>query len=149
MPNNGTARGLSALAGFGLFMTAIVLCYLNTTTSAVTWSTIYVAGIVVTSLAMAAKWATALDVQSGVVQMADKIASIVPWVALYFTGIQALHYTRDGLDGLMAGVSIIALVFLVFFGVFDSIASLFGEKYRDVSDRLGAAADALQHGRVR
>jgi hypothetical protein len=152
MPTNGTARGLSALAGFGLFCTAIVLCYLNSTTSNFFWSSIYISAIIVVSLATASKWAMGLGVENGVAVFADKVASVVPWVALYFNGIQALHYNRDGLDGFMAGVAIISLVFVVGFGVADSVASLLGQKYRDVSkslaeagQRVSAASDAL-HG---
>lgn len=136
MGMNATARGLSALSGFGLFLTAIVLCYLNSTTSSPTMSTVFVAGIVISSLSMAAKWAVALDVQTTVVEYADKMASVVPWIALYFVGTQALHFSRDGMDGLMAGISIIALVFLAFFGVLDSIGSFIGKKYHDVADGL-------------
>lgn len=153
MPTNGTTRGLSALAGFGLFLTAIVFCYLNATTSTAFWSMVYVAGVVICSLAFASKWAAALGVENGLAVVADKVASIVPWAALYFDGIQALHFKHDGLDGMMAGIAIIALVFLVAFGVADSVASLLGQKYRDIAaaaeeagSRLNAMSEAA-HGR--
>lgn len=139
MPTNGTARGMSALAGFGLLFTAIVLCYLNSTTSNPILSLVYFASIGITSLAMAAKWATALGVENKLAVWGDKVASLVPWVALVFNGIQVLHYNSDGLDGMMAGIALIALVFVVAFGLADSIGSLVGQKFKNVSDALTEA----------
>jgi hypothetical protein len=141
MPLDTNARGLSAMAGLGLFVTAIVLAYLNSTTDVFVWSTIYVAGIVVASLAAASKFATALGVESGLAKFADMVASIVPWVAIFFDGIQALHFKHDGLDGFMAGIAIIALVLIVAFGVTDSVVAWFGNKYADLSE---AAEEARQ-----
>lgn len=131
MPTDATSRGLSALAGFGLFLTCIVLSYLNSTTSAYLWSAIYIGALIVTALAMAAKWAAALGVETSLAVAADKVASVVPWIALYFLGIQALHYNRDGLDGFMACIAILSLVFVIGFGIADSIASFAGKKYQE------------------
>jgi len=149
MPVNSNAKGLSALAGFGLLVTAIVLSYLNATTTIFIWSTIYVAALVAVSLAMASKFATALGVENGFARFADHVTSVVPLVALYFNGIQALHYQHDGVDGFMAGIAILALVFLGAFGVFDTIKTWLGHKYSDLSDvadetsrRFQAVADA-------
>jgi len=101
---------------------------------------------------MAAKWATALGVENKLAVWGDKVASLVPWVAVIFNGIQVLSYNHDGLDGMMAGIALIALVFTVAFGLADSITSLFGQKYKDItgalseaSHRVSAASQAL-HG---
>ena len=145
MPINSTNTGLSVLSAFGLLLTAIVLSYLNTTTSAFFWSTIYVGGVVVCSLACAAKLATALGAENKFAQFTDTIAGIVPFVAIYFDGIQALKYTHDGLSGFMACIAIIALVFVSAFGVADSLISWFGAKYQqatDLADKANRAVNA-------
>src|SRR5260370_314665 len=134
MPSNGTARGLSALAGFGLFLTAIVLCYLNTTTSGLFGSTLFAAAIAVTGLGMAAKWAIALGVENKLAIAADKVASLLPWVAVFVNFYQALHYKDDGMSGFMAGIAIIALVYVVAFGLADSVTSLIGRKFHDLQE---------------
>ena len=146
MPSDTNTRGLSFLSGFGLFLTAIVLAYLNTTTTAFLWSTIYVSGIVICTLACAAKLATALGVENKLADAADAIAGVVPFVAIYFDGIQALKYTHDGLSGFMAGVAIIALVFIVAFGVWDALVTWFGAKAAQLDefvDRAAQAADVM------
>jgi hypothetical protein len=141
---------MSAIAGIGLFCTGLVLSYLNSTTANFFWSSIYVGGVAVTTLAMLAKLAVAFGVENGFVVASDKVSSIVPWVALYFDGIQALHFKHDGLDGFMACFAIITLGIVFFSGVTDSVASLIGKKYRDATEalaegahRAAAAADAL------
>ena len=133
MPTDTEARAKSALSGFGLFLSAIVFCYLNSTTTGL-MSEIYVAGVIATSLAMAAKWAAWLGVENSLSKAFDYVASFVPWISLYFVGLQALHFQKDGLDGFMAGFSMIALVFLGGFGVFESISTLIGSKYKALSE---------------
>lgn len=156
MPTNGTARGLSALTGFGLFLTAIVLCYLNTTTSTFFGSTAFLVAIAVVSLGMAAKWASALGVENGFSVFADKAASFLPWVALAVNGYQVLHYKDDGMSGFMAGVALISLVFVGSFGLLDSISSVLGKKFHQIQDaidetseRVHAATDALSGAKVK
>ena len=149
MPIDGTSRGLSALSGFGLLLTAFVLCYLNATTTTFLWSTIYVAGIVVAALASAAKFAMALGADNRLAQAFDAVAGVVPWIAVYFNAIQALHFKHDGLDGMMAGVAIIALVFIIGFGVTDSLQAWFGIKYKQVqelAERAERAGEILANG---
>ena len=149
MPIDGTSRGLSALSGFGLLLTAFVLCYLNATTTTFLWSTVYVAGVVVASLACAAKFAMALGADNRLAQAFDSVAGIVPWVAVYFNGIQALHFKHDGLDGMMAGVAIIALVFIIGFGVTDSLQAWFGAKYKrfvELAERAERAGKIFAEG---
>jgi hypothetical protein len=151
MPLDSNVKGLSAMAGLGLFITAIVLAYLNSTTSIFVWSTIYVAGVVVSSLAAASKFATALGVESGLAKFADMVASVVPWVAIFFDGIQALHFKHDGLDGFMAGIAIIALVLIIAFGVTDSVIAWFGNKYSalsEVADEVNRRAHAVSDAAV-
>lgn len=143
MPINPGASGLSALSGFGLLLTAIVIAYLNTTTSAFLWSTIYVGGIVVCALFCAAKFASALGADNKFAQATDAIAGVGPFVAIYFDGIQALKYTHDGLSGFMAGIAIIALVFVSAFGVADSLISWFGTKYQQAADLADKASRAV------
>ncbi len=151
MPTNANARGLSAIAAIGLFCTALVLSYLNTTTSSFIWSTIYVAGVVITTVAMLTKLATAFGIENGFVVASDKVSSFVPWIALYFNGDQALHFKHEGADGFWACFAIITLGIVFFSGITDSVASLIGKKYRDVSaavgDNLGAAGASLHLGR--
>lgn len=150
MPSNGTARGVSLLSAIGLLFTAIVLCYLNTTTSHAIGSTIYIAALVATTLAMATKLAAAVGVENKFSVAADYVASLVPWIAVYFNLIQFLHYTHDGLDGFMAGIALIALIFVGAFGLLDSIGTFIGKKYKDLSEaaheassRVSAASQAL------
>lgn len=150
MPTDAATRAKSALSGFGLFITAIVFCYLNSTTTGL-WSEIYVAGTIITGLAMAAKWAAALGVENGFSKASDYLASFVPWIALYFMGIQALHFHSDGIDGFMAGIAIIGLIFNGAFGIFESISTLIGAKYKALSEsgaelsrRIHDMADAAQ-----
>jgi len=153
MPLDSNVRGLSALAGLGLLLTAFVCAYLNATTAAFLWSMIYVGAVVITSLAAASKLATALGVENGLAQAADYVSSIVPWMALYFLGIQALHFQHDGLDGFMAGVAIISLVFTLSFGVMDSVKTFVGGKYAALSEatreaqRRAAAISEAASGR--
>lgn len=155
MPTDTEARAKSALSGFGLFLTAIVFCYLNSTTTGL-MSEIYVSGVIITSLAMAAKWAAWLGVENKLSKASDYLASFVPWVALYFMGVQALHFHHDGIDGFMAPFAMIALVFLGAFGIFESISTLIGSKYKVISDsaaevnrRLHDIADAASGNSTR
>jgi hypothetical protein len=150
MPTSSSAKSLSALTGFGLFLTAIVLCYLNTTTAGFFGSTVFFVAIAVTSLGMAAKWSIALGVENKFAEFADKVASLLPWLAVVVNGYQALHYQDDGLSGFMAGVAVISLVFVGSFGLLDSISSVVGKKFHQIQDavnetqlRLHAASDAL------
>ena len=150
MPIDANTRGLSCLAGFGLLLTAIVLAYLNSTTTAFFWSTVYILGLITAALASAAKFSIALGVENKLAHLADAVASIVPWVAIWFDGIQSLHYAHDGIDGMMAGIAIIALVFVVAFGVADSLVAWFGTKYHGLAEstaefqqRAHAVRDAL------
>lgn len=147
MPTDTTSRGVSALSAFGLFLTAIVLAYLNTTTSAFFWSTIYMGGIGICTLAFAAKIATALGVENKFAEVSDSVAGIVPWVALYFDGTTVLHYTQPGLPGFMAGIALIALILIGTFGVMDSLYAWFGDKYAKGAAALSAALDALDEPR--
>lgn len=139
MPTNANARGMSAIAAIGLLFTGLVLSYLNSTTSSFFWSSIYVGGVVVATLAMLAKLATAFGVENGFVTASDKVASLVPWVALLFDGYQALNFQHNGFDGFMACFAIMTLGVVFFSGVTDSIASLAGQKFHDIQE---AAAEA-------
>jgi hypothetical protein len=144
MPIDANIRGLSALAGFGLFVNAIVIAYLNSTTSNFLWSSIYISAMIMVSLAIASKFAIALGVENKLAHAADGVASVVPFISIFFSGIQALNYSNDGLDGFMAGVSIISLVFLVAFGVVDSLVAWFGSKYQVVSEATHTAQERFQ-----
>lgn len=153
MPIDAKARGMAALSGFALFMTFIDFCYLNSTTSHPIWSLIYVGGIGVTILATASKWATALNVETKLAEYADKVASIIPIASLFFVGLQALHYNRDGLDGFMAGWSIGTFILLLGFGVGDAFMSWAGRAAEQASGVLNEASNRLSdinaaaHGR--
>jgi ABC-type uncharacterized transport system permease subunit len=145
-------NSVSFLAGFGLLLTAFVCAYLNTTTSAFIWSTIYMVATGICSIAAAAKFATAIGADSKVLLAADYIASVVPWVAIFFNFVAFTHYKQDGLAGFMGAVSLISMVFVVFFGVTDSIRSLVGAKFKAAADmgvemqRRAQAMSRAAHG---
>jgi hypothetical protein len=57
---------------------------------------------------------------------------------------------QPGLSGMMAGVAVMAGIFNLCFGLWDSFAGWFGRKYRDMRDaieRLDDATDVLINGR--
>jgi hypothetical protein len=154
MPMDAAAvRGRAALSGLGLFLTAIIMAYLNSKTSTFFWSTTYVVAIVVAGLGSASSFSTALGITHGLARAAAYVTAWVPWFALYFVGIQALHYKSDGIDGFFAGLAVLNLVFLVAFGVTDSIGVVFGNAFQKIADaadeaqaRMDAANSAL-HGK--
>lgn len=147
---NNASRAVAKLSAYGLLLTAIVLAYLNTTTNAFVWSTIYIAGLVVCTLAAAAKLASAEGIDSKVLEVADHIASVVPFVAITACVYQGLHYMQPGNSGFFAGIAIIAAVFNIFFGLWDSLSGWVGDKYAAASDfvkRAERASDVLFNGR--
>lgn len=154
MPIDANTRAVSLLSAIGLLFTAIVLCYLETTTSAFLWSTTLLIAIGITALAMCSKLASALGVENKLAEYADKVMSVIPWLAVLTNGYQVLHYKDDGMSGFMAGIALIGLVVIVAFGLADSIASIIGSKFQaaqgamhEMSERAHAIREAASGGR--
>lgn len=145
MPNDANARGVSAGSAVGLFFTTLVLCYLNTTTSGLFGSTAFILAIGATGLAMCAKMGFAFGVESKLASAADRVASLVPWVAVVVNIYQVLHYKNDGMDGFMAGFALLALMTTIAFGLTDSVQSIIGEKFKGVQ---AAGHEALERARA-
>lgn len=145
-------QGMSAMSGLSLFMAALVFAYLNSTTSSLFWSPIYMGGVGVCSLAAASRLATAVGVSNMLARVLDYVSSWVPFVSVAGVVLQMLRYNQPDVSGFMAGFAFLTFIFLIVFGVTDAVRTWFGHKYQSVSvaaaeasARVHAAQDAL-HG---
>jgi hypothetical protein len=131
---DSNARGVSTMAGTGLAMSALVCCWLNSTTDNATLSIVFLGGVALCTLAAAAKLAVAAGAENKFATAADAIAGIVPFAAIVFDSWQFSYAKQSGANGFWAGFALMALIVCGAFGVWDTIRSWIGNKYRQLED---------------